>query len=118
MKKSSITRLVCGAAFSVAAAVSLSVNAEGYDETRVVSDASALPRVTVSYEDLDLNSVEGQETLHRRLSRAAREVCGSSNLRRVGSLARATANKNCYDQALAEAVQANSGQQVATVLND
>lgn len=43
-----------------------------------------LPSVVVKYGDLDLNTVDGIATLHARLSKAARQVCGQLDSRVLG----------------------------------
>ncbi len=56
----------------------------------------------VSYRDLDISASEGIETLDRRLHRAANEVCGSVDFRKVGWSA-ARLNRQCAAQAVAKA---------------
>ena len=43
-----------------------------------------LPSVVVKYGDLDLNTVDGAATLHARLRRAAKDVCGQLDSRVLG----------------------------------
>ncbi len=64
--------------------------------------------IKVDAEGLDLNSKRGQEILYHRLQNAAKQICGSSNLSQVGSIARVLANKSCYKETLDAAVQ-NTG---------
>ena len=54
---------------------------------------------------LDLGSERGQEILYHRLQNAAKQICGSTNLNRVGSVARVLSNKSCYKETLDEAVK-------------
>ena len=58
--------------------------------------------VRVSYRDLDISTSEGMDTLERRLHRAATQVCGSADFRKVGWSA-ARKNGQCIDQAVAKA---------------
>ena len=97
----------------LAAAISTGAMAEGYSETHVSTTAEGLRTMTVSYADLDMSDPQGKEILELRISRAARNVCGSPSIREVGSLRRATENKECYDSAVANAeTQASAAQMV------
>jgi len=60
--------------------------------------------VTVTLRDLDLASPSGQETLHRRLNAAARQVCGSSQPHRAGSVKHAARNEECQEAAVSRAM--------------
>lgn len=64
----------------------------------------------VPYGDLDLTKAEGRDTLDRRLTRAARQVCGDRSARSVALIA---ARKDC----LAD-VRANYQPQVELALNN
>jgi UrcA family protein len=48
------------------------------------STVRELPSVVVKYGDLDLGTVEGVVTLHARLRRAAKDVCGQLDSRVLG----------------------------------
>ena len=61
--------------------------------------------VRVDVQDLDLTTVQGKQVLHARLKRAAKQVCGSQDVRTAGSLENARTNRACYNEALAGAVQ-------------
>ncbi len=56
----------------------------------------------VHYDDLEISSSEGMEALDRRLRRAARQVCGPSDFRKVGWPA-ARKSRQCINQAVAKA---------------
>lgn len=61
-------------------------------------------KVTVSYGELDLTNESGRKTLYRRLKAAAGRVCGSTQLRIVGSVSRIAENRTCYNEAMADAL--------------
>jgi UrcA family protein len=89
----------CGpaaAAFGVLTIGSFGVNAQSLER------ATAIPRVTVRYADLNLNTPVGVEALYSRLRAAAREVCGVHQRR---ALVEAMEAKTCYRQALGAAVE-------------
>lgn len=54
--------------------------------------------IRVSYADLNLTTVDGRETLERRVNSAARKVCGYDNLP-AGSLMPDPAARTCYVKA-------------------
>ena len=60
--------------------------------------------VTVDARGLNLQSNEGQEVLYQRLTTAAEQICGATNLRKAGSLAQAIENRNCVKETLSKAV--------------
>ena len=73
--------------------------------------------MTVGYEDLNLSTDDGQQTLDSRLRRAARLVCGSHSVKMVG-LVRSSNNKACYDNALDRArVEVHTQSAVAMTRN-
>ena len=73
--------------------------------------AQDLPRVVVSYGDLDLSSSEGVRELYKRIASAAREVCPYADARELGQVA---LNRSCRNAAISRAVrEVNSPQLVA-----
>ena len=54
--------------------------------------------VGVQYSDLDLSSPEGQETLDRRIDRAARNVCGAGDTD-MGTRVKSSAVRSCVKNA-------------------
>lgn len=54
--------------------------------------------VKVSFADLDLTTIEGQDRLDRRLDSAARKACGYDR-QFTGSLRMTAQSKTCYKQA-------------------
>ena len=115
MKTYSILKVLPGAVFCLCAAVSLAASADRYSETYVSTAAQGLRTVTVSYADLNLTSTAGLETFQRRVSKAARHVCGSANLREAGSLRQVSEIKNCQERAMSEAMSQISSRQLASV---
>ncbi|GAB3274496.1 UrcA family protein [Parahaliea aestuarii] len=103
-------------AMASAAALALlagQAQAENYSETLVKSPA--VRTQAVSYDDLDISSSEGMQTLHYRISAAARDVCGSNDHRITGHLSAAVDNQACYERAVNEALsQINAGQVAST----
>ena len=116
MKNSSISKVLCGAVISVAATLSMATSAADFSETVVTTTAEGLRTTTVSFADLDMDSADAQDTLHGRISVAARKVCGSSDRRVVGSLRQSLENRACFKDAVAQGMsQAPSANQVATI---
>ena len=64
--------------------------------------ATATTAVTVRYGDLNLSNPEGAAALYARLRSAARKVCGTADPRELSAY---DAVKQCYELALADAVE-------------
>ncbi|MBN7795047.1 UrcA family protein [Parahaliea mediterranea] len=115
MSKVRMSKKFVGLAAAAVAVLSLEAAADNYGETLVKS--KAVRSETVSFEDLDLGSVQGRESLHYRLRDAARRVCGSDDYRVAGGLGAAADNRACYERAMGDALsQVNAGQ-VAVVID-
>ena len=61
--------------------------------------------ITVSYEDLNVDTDAGVKALYRRLQRAAVTVCNSRQEATLGSRLHATDSRRCYAEALTSAVE-------------
>lgn len=94
--------------------LSVSAGAGAFEGETVKTTAPAVREATVAYGDLDLADTVGQATLAHRIERAAREVCGATDLRRAGSLALATRNSACVEQAVEAATRQVPQPMVAT----
>ncbi len=65
----------------------------------IAQDAEMTVSSTIEYNDLDLSTQEGQETLHARLRLAARYVCGM-DIEVPGSRLPSTQARVCYREKL------------------
>jgi len=74
--------------------------------------SDAAPSVTVRYDDLNLATSAGVDTLYRRISSAARAVCSDENSH---DLAIVAANRLCRENAVAQAVREVNNPQLALV---
>ena len=61
--------------------------------------------VRVDISDLDLATAKGRQAAHARLKRAAWQVCGSGEPRTAGSLDFAMKNRDCFEEALTNALE-------------
>ncbi|MEO9468264.1 UrcA family protein [Parasphingorhabdus sp.] len=77
------------------AAAAIAVSATGFAAT-VQAQNKTVRTAVVHFEDLDLTSAEGKETLDGRLKGAVRQVCGGYNSR---SLADMQDHSNCTNEA-------------------
>ncbi|MBO6556126.1 MAG: UrcA family protein [Pseudomonadales bacterium] len=59
--------------------------------------------VSVDLADLDLTTVDGQQIMHARIKKAAKEVCGSQDYKTAGSLENYRKNKACFNDAVTAA---------------
>lgn len=99
-----LSKLTISTAVSALAAV-LALPASADGTTAVVADrVSGSSSMVVELSDLDLGSPAGQQALQYRLAHAAQQVCGHSDVRRAGSVARAARNGACYEQSLSRAL--------------
>ena len=69
----------------------------------LVASASS-KTIKFSFEKSELNSVDGQKRVYKRMQNATRELCGSTSLAITGSLQRSNANQECYEGTLTAAV--------------
>lgn len=115
MNLSTVSNIVCAAVFAGATCLASAANAGSEADSNVGVTSTGLRTVTVSYSDLDMTDAKAQKILHRRLSRAAEQVCGSSYIREVGSLSRAAKNKECFEGAMSSALRHVSNAQVAVL---
>jgi len=84
----------------------VALQAGAADITRVTASSNPdQQQVAVNTADLNLASLEGQETLLRRVSSAARTICGPEDIRSAGGLRAAQLNQLCYDTTMAQALE-------------
>ena len=88
-------RRVAWTAIGIAAASLLSINAQAGD------DPYAAPQKAVDYTDLDLSVATDADKLYARLQRAAKRVCGGTEVRDLRKVSR---QRECYRESLAAAV--------------
>jgi UrcA family protein len=79
---------------------------------QAATPADEVPKVVVSYSDLDLSTTEGARTLYRRISIAAQEVCPFQD---ALDLSRRAKNHACREAAIERAVSSVNNAQLATV---
>ena len=88
----------------VALALTLSMGAGA----AMVKGTHSATRVDLS--DLDLTQVDEQKIMEARLKRAAKQVCGSQDVRTAGSLENVRKNKACFNDAFTNAVDSVENQ--------
>lgn len=85
------------------AAAAVAVTATGLSATTASAQERIVRTAIVHYDDLDLASTEGRETLEGRLKGAVKQVCGSN---RRALLAETLDHQNCVAEAKASATRA------------
>jgi UrcA family protein len=80
-----------------------SLDASADEATGVVIQGTEVRQKSVAYEDLNLSTQRGVETLYRRISNAAEQVCGVEAGRMP--IALAAPAKACKRQSIARAVE-------------
>ena len=83
------------------------------DVARAASPDTA-PSVRVSYGDLDLANAQGVQTLHARVTAAARQVCAPDGLE-IRNLKLYSIERACMSEAVANAEAAVQGTKVANL---
>ena len=79
---------------------------------QAATPAGEVPKVVVSYSDLDLSTTEGARTLYKRISIAAQEVCPFQD---AVELSRMAKNHACREAAIERAVSSVNSAQLAAV---
>lgn len=113
--KTLINRTLASAVVGIAAGFALNASADTLEVTHVTTTQDGLQQAAVSYDDLDLSTAKGQETMYFRISAAAEQVCGSTERHEAGGLGQARENKACYERAVSEAMAQLNATQVATI---
>jgi UrcA family protein len=83
------------------------------EETYVQPDTAEVRSVRVQYLSGDITTDEGRVDLQRRISIAAKSVCGPLGARAAGGLRMASRNKRCYDEAVQAALSQIGHRQIA-----
>lgn len=95
----------------IAAAISLTIGLcarVGAEEAQDYSipAATSTQSISIRYTPADLGTEDSRAILQNRIRRAAERVCGPTNYRKAGSLAMASHNRKCVNDALeAAAIQ-------------
>ena len=114
MKNHTLNKFISVSVFSLIAGFSASgVTAGQLEEMYIQSDAAKVRSVRVQYLSSDIATDEGRADLQRRISRAAKYVCGPLSPRAAGGLRMASRNKRCYDETVQAAASQIGHQQVA-----
>ena len=113
--KNVINRTLASAVIGIAAGFAMTASAGDFEVTQVTTTQDGLQQAAISYDDLDLSTARGQETMYFRIGAAAEQVCGSSNPRDAGGITQAAKNKVCYERAISEAKSQINPSQVVTI---
>ena len=110
-----LIRNIALASAAIFAFAGMTLTAQAESTTKVTAEPVAqTQQATVNFSDLNLNSAEGQETLYYRISNAAKQVCGSQDVRQAGGVAQAARNEDCYQQSLSRALAEVNNSAVAS----
>jgi UrcA family protein len=67
--------------------------------------SAAVSNIEISYTEADLESVNGQLQLYKKMQHAAHKLCGSHDRHITGSVRRSAENKQCYERTLEAAMR-------------
>jgi UrcA family protein len=97
--------------FAVVSAAAFLLAGASFANADVERAATKTKSVTVSYESVALNRAGGPRSLHERLESAARRACGAV----PKDLRLRQAWQECYDEALADAIEHVADPRVAAL---
>jgi UrcA family protein len=89
--------------------------AGSFGVAQAATPADDVPKVVVSYSDLDLSTTEGARVLYKRISFAAQQVCPYQDDK---ALARVAVNHACREAAIERAVNSVHSAQLAAVRSE
>ncbi|MCB1697410.1 MAG: UrcA family protein [Pseudomonadales bacterium] len=96
---------IIAAAISLTFGLSARVGAEEAQDYSIPA-ATSTQSISIRYIPADLGTEDSRAILQNRIRRAAERVCGPTNYRKAGSLAMASRNRKCVNDALeAAAIQ-------------
>ena len=67
--------------------------------------SASVPSISVVFDKANLKSSQGVKNVYTHMQDAARDLCGSANVRSAGSMNMARANAKCYEGTLTAAVE-------------
>lgn len=66
----------------------------------------SLDKVKITFNTEDARTELGRKEIEKQIRKAAEQVCGEQELRRVGSLTQVAENRRCYARAIQSGMQA------------
>ena len=99
------------ATLSIAMSVAVPAAAERAPEAAMPEAGTGIRTVSIQYAPTELSTESGRAKLYAHIKRAAREVCGPVGYLQAGSVAMASRNRKCAEQAVSDAMaRVNPGQ--------
>ncbi len=102
------------ATLSITMSVAVPVAAERATEAVIPEAGTGIRTVSIQYAPTELSTDSGRAELYARIKHAARQVCGPTGLRDAGSLALASRNRRCAEQAVSDAMARVDSGRLAT----
>lgn len=115
MNKFAIKGTLSAAAVALSLGMVMNAKAEQVGETLV--QGTAMPSETISFSRAELSTEASRAALEYRIREAAEQVCGSVSYRQAGNLGEYTKRKDCYDQAVSQAMSQIGADQIASTAN-
>jgi len=66
----------------------------------------SLDKIKITFSTEDARTELGRKEIEKQIRKAAEQVCGEQELRRVGSLTQVAENRRCYARAIQSGMQA------------
>jgi UrcA family protein len=114
MKTSTLFGTISAFVFSLALGLSSPAGA-GEAQAYSIPLATSTESVSISYTNADLHTEEGRAILQSKIKHAAEKVCGPTSFREAGSIANASHNRKCVNDAVTAAASQLDASRVASL---
>ena len=101
--------------FVAATALIVALGMPAIGSAALEGSASEQYKINVNFNDLDLNQDSGVSVLYQRLRTAATRACGSTSVSELGSIQRASTNRQCFDSFISKAVTQIGNDKLASI---
>jgi len=115
MKYFSTKNTLSAVILSAATAFSANLSAGELENTYIEESSVGVRSVRLEYVADELGTAEGLAELQRRISIAAKQVCGPMSLHEAGGLQSLMRNRQCYEEASSAAMSQIDSTQTASV---
>lgn len=112
--KKTIRVIMTAATLGIAMSATVPAVAERAAQAVMPGADTGIRTVSIQYAPTELSTDSGRAKLYADIKRAAREVCGPTGLRDAGSLALASRNRRCAEQAVSDAMARVDSGRLAT----
>ena len=113
--KNFVTGVLTIASLSIATSFAVPAAAEDTPRAAIPEAGTGIQSISIQYAPAVLSTDEGRANLYGKIKHAAGQVCGPTGLREAGSLAIASRNRKCVEDAMAAAMGQVDSSQLAAI---